>query len=673
MVDRTEEDGCLRKVEECQVEEGQATVVRTLTKLCCNQEKAVQWFHFKEAATGNLLDFEDGNLKISARNVSRSSQMWRLEGGKMFNKKEAGKVLGLRGGVVTMVGAGEGGVMDISFEGGVLLDAASGYQLAASSTGLVEAGHLLAKRQADIVSGIAAATLACSLSGGGSLWSKGKASPVTCDELGGWPAFQELTNIDADTQCWDEVQPSFRLYDRNQKTTLGSQKSHLEILPNGVQTNEIGHLVIVIHGYFANAQIGEWPDEMADLILKHDAKVDAVLTVDWELGAFPPTICGKGVFGANYDEAAANTRYVGVATERIVRQLDQVEGGAFLHCIGHSLGAHTCGFFANAVEKDESYSKAKVDRITAMDPAGPSFTSKDYLEPNGADPIDGAMPLDERLDKDDAVLVDALHTDSDHLGIVPSVGDADFYIGNNLDNLGSDQAGCGLGAQFVCDHGRSWELIKASIAHNKSCWAHFECQGETIKRGCVSSTSVNSLSPRPHYGYWWDGKSSSFGDFGVVLEQDNDPFCLECLDDEQCDAGFKCVSNKCEEDLQVCMQDNQCEEGFKCTENKCQQAPQCGGRRRKRSSTTSGCSSEPSAQCKAEGGYCGNPASCPGNAHIILFVLVLLMFLTQDDFILTLTRHCGGQQMSRRPRQQVLPCHAIPGFHLLTKILFHEY
>ena len=89
MIDRTEEDGCLRKVEECQVDEGQATVVRTLTKLCCNQEKAVQWFHFKEAATGNLLDFEDGHLKISARNVSRSSQMWRLEGGKMFNKKEA--------------------------------------------------------------------------------------------------------------------------------------------------------------------------------------------------------------------------------------------------------------------------------------------------------------------------------------------------------------------------------------------------------------------------------------------------------------------------------------------------------------------------------------------------------------------------------------------------------
>ena len=616
MVDRLEEDGCLKRVEECQLEGGQATVVRTLTKLCCNKERVVQWFHFKEAATGKLLDFDDGRIKISSRNVSRSEQMWRIEKGRMLNKHEPNKVLGFKEGVITMVNAEDSGAMDISFEGGALLDPVSGYQLAATSTGLVDAGHVLVKRQAEIVLGIAAATAACVASGGGSVWSQSLASPVTCPELGGWPAFEELTNIDADTQCWEDVQPSFRLYEREHKTTLASQKSHLLSLPTGIQTDQIAHLAIVIHGYFANAQIGEWPDQMADLILEHDPKVDAVLTVDWELGAFPPTICGKGVFGANYDEAAANTRYVGVATERVVRQLAQVDGGAYLHCIGHSLGAHTCGFFANAVEADGSYSKEKVDRITAMDPAGPSFTSKDYLEPNGADPITGEMPLDERLDSDDALLVDALHTDSDHLGIVPSVGDADFYIGNNLQNLGSDQAGCGLDAQFVCDHGRSWELIKASIIHNDSCWAHFECQGETDRRGCVSSTAINSLSPRPHFGYWWDGKSGSLGDFGVVLEQDSDPFCLECLDDNQCKTGFKCISNICQEFSQQCLQDSQCDAGFKCTDSTCQPVSQCEEKRKKRSATSSSsCSSETAAQCKAEGGYCGNPSSCPGNVN----------------------------------------------------------
>ena len=180
--------------------------------------------------------------------------------------------------------------MDISFEGGALLDPVSGYQLAASSTGLVDAGHVLVKRQAEIVLAIAAATAACMTSGGGSVWTQSLASPVTCPELGDWPAFQELTNIDADTQCWEGVVPSFRLYERNHKTTLASQASHLLSLPTGVQANEIAHLAIVIHGYKANAQIGRWPDQMADLIIEHDPKVDAVLTVDWERGAFPPTI-----------------------------------------------------------------------------------------------------------------------------------------------------------------------------------------------------------------------------------------------------------------------------------------------------------------------------------------------------------------------------------------------
>ena len=72
----------------------------------------------------------------------------------------------------------------------------------------------------------------------------------------------------------------------------------------------------------------------------------------------------------NYDPPAANTRYVGIATEKIVKQL----GGAALtiHCIGHSLGAHTCSFLSNAMELD--YGK-KLDRITGMDPAGFQFTT----------------------------------------------------------------------------------------------------------------------------------------------------------------------------------------------------------------------------------------------------------------------------------------------------------
>ena len=122
MVETLEDDGCLKRVEECKMESGQATVVRTLTKMCCNKEKAVQWFHFKEAATGNLLDFEAGRIKISARNVSRSEQMWRIEDGRLLNKHEPNTVLGLREGMLTMVKTEDSGAMNISFEEGVLLE-----------------------------------------------------------------------------------------------------------------------------------------------------------------------------------------------------------------------------------------------------------------------------------------------------------------------------------------------------------------------------------------------------------------------------------------------------------------------------------------------------------------------------------------------------------------------
>ena len=108
----------------------------------------------------------------------------------------------------------------------------------------------------------------------------------------------------------------------------------------------------------------ESPGHMAKEVLDADPSSKlGVLSVDWEKGA-------SGGWTINYDPPAANTRYVGIATERIIKLL----GGSSLnvHCLGHSLGAHTCSFLSNAMEYD--YSK-KLDRITGMDPAGKQFTT----------------------------------------------------------------------------------------------------------------------------------------------------------------------------------------------------------------------------------------------------------------------------------------------------------
>ena len=317
-----------------------------------------------------------------------------------------------------------------------------------------------------------------------------------------------------------------------------------------------------------------------------------------------------------YLPAAANTRYVGVATERVIKQLvqnDDIE----IHCIGHSLGAHTCSFLGNAIQHDSSYTKNSLDRITAMDPAGPNFYSdKWYSMPTK--PID--TPLDEKLDASDADLVDAIHTDSDTLGIIESVGHVDFYIGKNVKELGKDQAECTV---MPCDHSRSHELVLYSISHKDECWAHLSCFGDSSESGCTVSDNCKSkispdqtlpmtypdecesnIAPRAHFGYWYDG--SLRGDFGVVLDTET---CFECIDDGQCRNDMKCdvIGHECV--VADCLRDNHCSSGQKCENKKCT-PPNCNGRKKRQAET---CSSEPSEECKAQLGYCGNPSACPGN------------------------------------------------------------
>lgn len=71
---------------------------------------------------------------------------------------------------------------------------------------------------------------------------------------------------------------------------------------------------------------------MKELLLRENCDV---IVVNWIGGAGPP-----------YTQAVANTRLVGAMTARLVSQLVQFGGvnPSKIHCIGHSLGAHTCGY-----------------------------------------------------------------------------------------------------------------------------------------------------------------------------------------------------------------------------------------------------------------------------------------------------------------------------------------
>ncbi len=61
-----------------------------------------------------------------------------------------------------------------------------------------------------------------------------------------------------------------------------------------------------------------------------------------------------------------------------------------IHCVGHSLGAHTCGHAG-------TNSQVRFDRITGLDPANQFFENINELV---------------RLDQTDAKYVDAIHTNA---------------------------------------------------------------------------------------------------------------------------------------------------------------------------------------------------------------------------------------------------------------------
>lgn len=78
----------------------------------------------------------------------------------------------------------------------------------------------------------------------------------------------------------------------------------------------------------------------------------------------------------------------------------------YVHCAAHSLGAHACGFLGKALIIDtDKYSKG-LNRISAMDPAGPLFTNDIPYPFNKLNILPTA-----RLGPHDATFVDAIHSD----------------------------------------------------------------------------------------------------------------------------------------------------------------------------------------------------------------------------------------------------------------------
>ena len=168
----------------------------------------------------------------------------------------------------------------------------------------------------------------------------------------------------------------------------------------------------MVHGFLKSLASSKWMHELADKLMSPEklslpTKRRAVLLVGWGHGS------GALPFRdpLYYYQAAANTRYMGVSVAKVLSSImdklaivsNHLNYPLAFHCIGHSLGAHICGFTGQTLK---STSHIVLRRISGLDPAGPMFA------------IDVPYPFnwlniapEARLNSDDAEFVDVIHTD----------------------------------------------------------------------------------------------------------------------------------------------------------------------------------------------------------------------------------------------------------------------
>jgi pancreatic triacylglycerol lipase len=233
----------------------------------------------------------------------------------------------------------------------------------------------------------------------------------------------------------------------------------------------------VTHGYLENGH-RSWLHEMVYELVMHDRNAN-VFVIDWGKGAEPP-----------YTQAATNIEIVGAYVGFLMTLLEDLRGlkTSSAHFIGHSLGAHMGGVVGSWLRL-RGYI---LGRISGMDPAQPYFE---------------LFPPDARLDANDALFVDVIHTDATPLlhggtltglGTQEPSGHVDFYP-----NAGKDQPGCndgvmqaivqekgsflyGLRRFFGCNHIRAVEYFMESIRSNCTFMA-FACESyEALERGACA-------------------------------------------------------------------------------------------------------------------------------------------------------------------------------------------
>ncbi|KAF7274634.1 pancreatic triacylglycerol lipase-like [Rhynchophorus ferrugineus] len=278
-----------------------------------------------------------------------------------------------------------------------------------------------------------------------------------------------------------DIEPNYFLYTRsNRESPLLIDVNEYEYVTSyGIDARK--PIYVITHGYMEGGSI-HWIVKMAQKFL--DLEDCNVIVVDWHRGSSPP-----------YTQAVANIRLIGKMTAHLLSDIAAQNDNYTMkhtHCIGHSLGAHLCGYVGYSLQEEFNLT---IGRISGLDPAEPHFAKT-------------GRPV--RLDRSAADYVDIIHTDATQfitggLGMRESIGHVDYFP-----NGGNRQPGCEKTmAQFINDQkGSFFNGMKKYLSCNHE-RAH-QIFIETINPKC-SFLSVTCTS----YEDFLDGKCWGCGKYGA--------------------------------------------------------------------------------------------------------------------------------------------------------------
>ncbi|CAK1543673.1 unnamed protein product [Leptosia nina] len=169
-----------------------------------------------------------------------------------------------------------------------------------------------------------------------------------------------------------------------------------------------------------------------------------------------------------YLRSSTYVRFIGQKlAEVLVALVNDGQDPAYIHLIGHSLGAHISGFAGKTFEESTG---RKIGRISGLDPAGPCFS---HVDP------------ELRLKATDAEFVDVIHTDAGVFGLRDPIGQVDYFPNN-----GAMQPNCVLQS---CSHSRVVSYYGESIVNGEA-FPAVRCRDwEAYKKGQCDFKSISYM------------------------------------------------------------------------------------------------------------------------------------------------------------------------------------